>query len=606
VTPPLDIALVSPHAWPPRDDVAHHVAAEARALAARGHRVAVLAPGTGRDRLAAGRVRLRRAADGDAAALLPPPGEVSVTAIGRALPAGAGRRIGGPFDVAAALETALAAGPFDVVHVHEPLAPSPVLAALRHAPAASAVTFHRAEQLAGVAFLRPLVDRALGRADLRVSTSEVGRRALADLLPGDYRVMRPGVDLGLIAPPPEVEPARPPGVVIVARGRDRVGARFALSVLRGLDLAALGTVTLLGPPEAPWRTRAAVPKVLRGAVEVVPDGGPEVRAAALASGRVAILATPADAAGPVLGEAMAAGLALLAPLSPELELEDRVHHGVEALLLPPFSRPAWSEAVAALAAEPARRGELGARAAAAGRAWGWDDVAAELEAAYRAALAAGPRGARPDGRLLADLRVAPGPGVAPADVVAACLERGLGAVAVAAPGDIAPARAVAAAAPPELAVIVGQQIASREGVVVGLFLGEAVPDALPLAATLAAVRAQGGLVLVPHPEAADIPSPRALRAHAGEIDVHEVLTPASGAGARTGEEAAALARRLGVIGSAGSGAVDASGVGTACVELRDFHGPEDFLEALSDARLVRRRRGGRPRAGRRRRPSADA
>ena len=130
---PLRIALVSPLPSPPRDDVARHVAEVARALAARGHAVTVLAPATTRDRIAAGRSRLRAAEAGDPSAVVAGPGEVREVAIGRALPAGPGRRVGGPFDLVSALEAALSRPAFDVVDLHEPLAPSPALAALRHA-----------------------------------------------------------------------------------------------------------------------------------------------------------------------------------------------------------------------------------------------------------------------------------------------------------------------------------------------------------------------------------------------------------------------------------------------------------------------------------------
>ena len=121
-------------------------------------------------------------------------------AVGRALPAGAGRRVGEPFDLSATLETVLSRVPFDVVHLHEPLAPSPALAALRHAPGVTAATFHRAEPLAGVAFLRPLIDRALARADLRIATTEAAREALSEILPGDYAVVAPGVDVAAFPP----------------------------------------------------------------------------------------------------------------------------------------------------------------------------------------------------------------------------------------------------------------------------------------------------------------------------------------------------------------------------------------------------------------------
>jgi len=111
VTAPLRIALVSPHPSPPCDDVAWHVAEVARALAARGHAVTVLAPAATRAHIAAGRARLRAAAAGDPSAILAAPGEVREVAVGRALPAGPGRRVGGPFDLVAALEAARAASP---------------------------------------------------------------------------------------------------------------------------------------------------------------------------------------------------------------------------------------------------------------------------------------------------------------------------------------------------------------------------------------------------------------------------------------------------------------------------------------------------------------
>lgn len=598
----LRIALVSPHAWPPRDDVAHHVAEEGAALAARGHGVTLLTLSTRRDRIAAGRARLRAAEAGDPSALIAEPGEVVTIAVGRALPAGPGRRLGGPFDLASALDVAFSRAPFDVVHLHEPLAPSPALAALRHARGVTAATFHRAEPLVGVAFLRPLVDRALARASLRIATTHAGGRALAGLLPGDYTVIAPGVDLNLFAARPAPAPG-PPGLVLVARGRDRAGVRFALGVLRDLDLAAVGPVTLLGPADAPWRTRAAVPKSLRTTVEVVPDGGPAARAAALASGGIVLLATPDDASGPAMAEAMAAGRAILAPRC--AVIEERVRHGVEAVVLPPFSRDAWSRAVADLAADAPRRAELGAAAAARGRARSWDAAAADLEAAYARALSSG-RGARAaaEEHVLADMRLRPAEGLDPALVVAACRAGGIGVVAVAAPGGLAPALAVARAAPPDLAVVVGQEIATADGALVGLFLTEAIPDGLAPDEAAAAVHAQGGVVVAPHPDATPgPPSPAAMRRLAGVIDCHE-LTPAALEDASAGEVVRRM-HRIGVPCVGASGAARPGEVGAALTEIRPFHGPADFLDALGEARPLlppRRRRAGRahprPRGGR--------
>jgi len=603
VADPLSIALVSPHAWPARDDVARHVEDLAAALARRGNRVTVLAPGTGRQRLVDGRARLSALEGGDREALLAAPGTSLVVAIGRALRAGAGRRVAGPLDLATNLETALTLTPFDVVHLHEPLAAGPALPALRHAQGVTAATFHRVEQLAGVAFLRPLVDRALSRVDLRAAASEEARRALAEILPGRYDLMPGGVDRARFAPP-RTEPADPPGLVVIARGRDRTGVRFALRALRSLDLERLGPVTVLGAGEAPWRTRAAVPKALRAHVRAIADDGPEARAAALGLGRIALVATPEDVAGPAVVEAMACGMAVLAPRCPELD--EILDHGIEGLALPPFSRAAWALAVADLAADRARRTELGAAAAQRAGARTWDAVAEEAEGRYRAAMAARSADARvrrqsaPE-RILADLRVRMGSGLGPEALFAACRARGLGAVAVAAPGGIGEALAAARAAPPGLSVIVGQEIATAQGVVIGLFLTASVEDGLSLHQALARVRAQGGLVMVPHPAAAEAPPAPLLRLHAADVACYEVLSGAPAAGG-FGEDVARLAQRLGILACAGSGARTPDEVGSACARMRSFDGRDDFLSALADAELTRRRRGLLQRPPRERRP----
>ena len=82
--------------------------------------------------------------------------------------------------------------------------------------------------------------------------------------------------------------------------------------------------------------------------------------------------------------------------------------------------------------------------------------------------------------------------------------------------------------------------------------------------------------------------------------------PPTGAG---DEGAAVLARRLGLLGCAGSGAERPEQVGSAVTELRPFHDPSDFLDALAGARVLRQARGprgreARPRRRGRRRPES--
>ncbi len=61
------------------------------------------------------------------------------------------------------------------------------------------------------------------------------------------------------------------------------------------------------------------------------------------------------------------------------------------------------------------------------------------------------------------------------------------------------AQSIAASDAPALTVIVGQEIRTRAGDLIGVFLREAIPVGLPPAEAIAAVREQGGLVGAAHP-----------------------------------------------------------------------------------------------------------
>jgi hypothetical protein len=237
-------------------------------------------------------------------------------------------------------------------------------------------------------------------------------------------------------------------------------------------------------------------------------------------------------------------------------------------------------------ADPARRAALGAGGRVRAASRGWDAVAAELEGLYRAALEGERVVAAPEERIAADLHVRPGPALTPERIVAACLARGLGAVAVTGADGPDEGRETAALAPPALAVIPGQEVATTDGTLVGLFLTAPVPHGTTPQEAAAAIHAQGGLVMAPREGA---PSPQALRALAGRVDVHETDDPGAGA----------TIRRLGLLACAGSGAARPEDVGRRVTELRRFDGPAGLLDALDGARIARpgraRRRRSRPR-----------
>jgi hypothetical protein len=137
-------------------------------------------------------------------------------------------------------------------------------------------------------------------------------------------------------------------------------------------------------------------------------------------------------------------------------------------------------------------------------------------------------------------------------------------------------------------VIVGEEIRTPSGDVIGLFLAERIPYVLPLAEVAARIRAQGGLVYAPHPfdlGRSSLGPALAPLCAAGLVDVIEVFNAKIADPARN-EQAARLAAQFGLPGGAGSDAHDPPGVGAAYLELPDFDGPASFLEALAGATVV--------------------
>jgi predicted metal-dependent phosphoesterase TrpH len=150
-------------------------------------------------------------------------------------------------------------------------------------------------------------------------------------------------------------------------------------------------------------------------------------------------------------------------------------------------------------------------------------------------------------------------------------------------------------------VIVGEEVRTPDGDVIGLFLTERIPYVLPVAEVVGLVRGQGGLVYAPHPfDLGRSSLGRVLPGlcAAGSVDVIEVFN-AKVTDQALNDEAAQLAARFGLPGGAGSDAHDAPGVGAAYLEMPDFDGPASFLAALADARMTGEYRDHAPRYPRR-------
>lgn len=89
--------------------------------------------------------------------------------------------------------------------------------------------------------------------------------------------------------------------------------------------------------------------------------------------------------------------------------------------------------------------------------------------------------------------------VSPERLVVAAKRRGLDGIAITNHGRFAGHEAAQAAGGTDFHVIPGEEVYSTAGEIIGLFLNEEIPDGLMPEETCAAIRAQGGIVVVPHP-----------------------------------------------------------------------------------------------------------
>lgn len=178
----------------------------------------------------------------------------------------------------------------------------------------------------------------------------------------------------------------------------------------------------------------------------------------------------------------------------------------------------------------------------------------------------------------------------PADIVRAAARRGLTHLVVTDHDRIDGALAARDAAPSGLTVIVGEEVkTASQGEVIGLFLERKIPRGLTLAETIAEIRRQGGVVYVPHPfdRMHSVPDYEHLLAVLDDIDAIEVFNPRV-AISEFNEEAARFAEKYRIPAGAGSDAHVVQGLGSVRIRMRAFKGPEEFLESLRDADIVRR------------------
>jgi len=171
------------------------------------------------------------------------------------------------------------------------------------------------------------------------------------------------------------------------------------------------------------------------------------------------------------------------------------------------------------------------------------------------------------------------------EIIDRCLELGINCVAIADHGTAEGALKMQTIAP--FPVIVAEEILTPQGEIMGMFLKETIPSRLSIEQAISRVKAQDGLVCIPHPF--DTFRRSALNAKTAEkiveqIDIVEVFNSRAFF-LRDSTQAQIFAQKYGIPGSAGSDAHTLGEIGNAYVEMPEFNGRDDFLQALAGGKI---------------------
>ncbi|WP_039831031.1 glycosyltransferase family 4 protein [Nocardiopsis valliformis] len=364
----MRVGIVCPYAWDVPGGVQQHIGDLAEALTAMGHEVSVLAP------------------VGDADHTPPP----YLVPAGRPVPVpynGSVARLSFGPRTAARVRRWIAEGGFDVLHIHEPAAPSVSLLACWAAEGPIVATFHTSNPRSrAMAATSNALRSALEKINARVAVSEAARRTLVEHVGGDAVLIPNGVSVRRFARADPLPGWPGEGGSIGFLGRldePRKGLATLLAAFTRMAPHRPGLRLLVAGPGEP--DLSGVPEPLRERVVLLGrlDDADKVRAYHSAD----VFCAPnlgGESFGIVLTEAMAAGAAVVASDIPAFAAV--LDGGGAGELFRVGDPEHLAERAGALLDSPELRAHLSVAARKAVRAYDWDTVAADIAHVYETVL----------------------------------------------------------------------------------------------------------------------------------------------------------------------------------------------------------------------------
>lgn len=364
----MKVALVSPYDFAYPGGVVAHITHLANRLERAGFQVRILAPSS-RPPSALQRDELIR--------------------LGRPVPIPSGgsvARISLSIWLARRIRRLLEEEAFDLIHLHEPLAPFIPLCVLHYSNAVNVGTFHAFHGSGRLYWLtHRVLDRWARRLHGRIAVSPAARDFVRRYFPGEYRVIPNGIETEHFARPrppvPELVDGRPT-ILFVGRLERRKGLRYLVGAyarlkreMPGLRLVVVGPGSLDAEVLRLMAERNVEDVHLVGQVPY--EDLPRYYQSA------DVFCSPAiggESFGIVLLEAMAAGCPVVATNIPGYAFVTR--NGKDGLLVPPRDEAALAEALRTVLTDRTLRRTLSLRGRLRAQAMDWDRVAEQVMAYY--------------------------------------------------------------------------------------------------------------------------------------------------------------------------------------------------------------------------------
>jgi phosphatidylinositol alpha-mannosyltransferase len=279
------------------------------------------------------------------------------------------------------IRQALARERFDVVHLHEPMTPTPCVATLAICTAPMVATFHANGDLGWMHLGKRTWGFLADRLDHRIAVSRHALESAARWLPGDYEILPNGVLI-----PDDADPTgREHRIVFAGRHENRKGLHILLQAWPEIRRRTGATLRVCGAD--PLRVRLLMTRLR------VPDDGVDILGflpqdrfteELLAAKALVAPSLGGESFGIVLTRALACATPVVAS---DIEGYRDVMSPESSVAFPPGDTAALTEAVVQLLEDEPRRQALGA----AGRRlaqerYAWDAIARRLVEIYDSVL----------------------------------------------------------------------------------------------------------------------------------------------------------------------------------------------------------------------------